>query len=95
MNNRVTIEPTEFVNVRDGTKTYGVRVYDDFGQMYDNTWESIPKDDMKVLQKVLKSDGNEFVETMEFIKENEKDICIGGEYYKWEEIKKYFDEVNE
>ena len=55
--------------------------------MYDNTWKSIPEDDMEILQKVLKLDGNKFLEMMEFIKENQESICIGSEYYEWEKKK--------
>ena len=50
MSNRLVIEPTEFKNISDGVISYGVRVYDDYGQSYDNTWDKIPKDDMEILK---------------------------------------------
>lgn len=64
--NRVTIEPTKFVNVRTGHATFGVRVYDDEGQSYDNTWDSIPEDDLEVLKLVLASD-NQTITMMDFV----------------------------
>lgn len=48
MSNRLVIEPTEFINSRTGDKSYGIRVYDDYEQLYDNNWESIPDDDVEV-----------------------------------------------
>jgi hypothetical protein len=95
MSNRANIEPTEFKNVRTGEKTYGVRVYDDYDQMYDNTWDSIPDNDMDVLREVLKSDARDLQGILEFIMENEKGICIGGNWYDWDEIKDLFEEYVE
>ena len=47
------IEPTVFTDVRDNTVSYGYRWYDDGGQGYDNTWDSIPSEDSDVLRRVL------------------------------------------
>lgn len=87
MSNRVSIVPTEFVNVRSGNKTFGVRVYDDEGQSYDNTWESIPDDDLDVIEKVLQSDDMNIRGIMDFVRENEKGVEIDGTWYDWDEIK--------
>lgn len=87
MSNRVSIVPTEFVNVRSGDRTLGVRVYDDEGQSYDNTWETIPDDDMDLIKKVLQSDDINIVGMMDFIQENEKGLSIDGNWYDWEQIK--------
>lgn len=87
MGNQITIEPTEFINVRSGEKTFGFRLYDDYGQTYDNTWDSILDDDMEILKKVMKSDDAFVSDAISFIRENEKGIDIGGEWYDWEQIK--------
>lgn len=88
--NRVTIEPTKFVNVRTGHATFGVRVYDDEGQSYDNTWDSIPEDDLEVLKLVLASDNQTISAMMDFVQEHERGITIGGTEYSWGKIKHLF-----
>lgn len=89
MSNQVTIEPCEFTNVRSGHVTKGFRMYDDHAQAYDNTWDSIPDDDMDVLDKVCESDNVEIKDMLLFIRENQKGINIGGEFYNYEAIKAY------
>jgi len=37
MSNQITIQPTKFVNVRSGSSSLDVRVYDSYGQSYTNT----------------------------------------------------------
>ena len=86
----ITIQPTKFVNVRTGENTLGVRVYDDYGQSYDNTWESIPDDDHEILKIIIKSDDKVVRGMMEFLQEDQKSIDIGGAYYSWDEIKYLF-----
>jgi hypothetical protein len=88
--NKVTIEPTEFINIRSGSKTLGVRVYDDNTQAYDNNWEEIPINDLDVLEKVLELDNDEISIMLDFVKENKMGIDIGGTWYEWEEIKDCF-----
>lgn len=90
MSNRLTIEPTEFKDVRSGNITYGVRVYDDYDQKYDNNWESIPDDDMEVLSKTLNSDG--MSDFFELVKAEEKGLYIGDQWYDFEEIQKILEE---
>jgi len=91
MGNRVTIEPTKFENVRSGESTYGVRVYDDHAQSYDNNWESIPDDDLEVLKLVTYCSDEAISAMMSFVQENEKGIEIGDTWYEWEQIKSIFD----
>jgi hypothetical protein len=97
MSNRAKIQPTKFVSVNDdfdGT-TYGVRVYDDYSQTYDNTWDSIPDNDMDILRKVMKS-GDEVIESiLESLCENEKGIYIGSNWYDYDEIKDVLNEDDE
>jgi len=84
----ITIEPTIFINARTSKKTYGVRVYDEYGKSYDNTWDKIPTNDMDVLEKVItESDDPDIHTSIEFIKENKEGVNIGGENYNWHEIK--------
>ena len=92
MSNRATIEPTEFTNIRTGMKSHGVRVYDDYGQTYDNTWAFIPDDDMEILEKVKNSDDEIVVAIIDHLVEMQKGITIGDNWYEWDDIKHLFDE---
>lgn len=88
--NKVTIQPTIFENHPQGTKTFGYRIYDDYGQTYLNTWESIPKDDMDILQKVM-DEADETADAMfSFILEHEHGIYINDNWWDWDEIKHIF-----
>ena len=95
MSNRASITTTKFTNIKSGESTLGFRAYDDYEQMYDNTWDEMPDGDMDVLAKVLKeSDCKEMTGIIDFIVENKKGIEINGTWYDWEDIKetveKYF-----
>jgi len=92
MSNRLTIEPTEFTNIRSGEKTYGVRVYDDYDQCYDNTWDEIPVSDMDILRKVLRISDYKIGCMLDFVKENNNGIYIGGEWYVWNDVKDILNE---
>ncbi len=85
--NRVTIEPTIFVNARSEHKSQGVRVYDNYAQTYCNTWDSIPDDDLEVLKLVAKMDDENVKAMLEHLIEEEKGVEIGGEFYAWEVIR--------
>lgn len=87
MSNIATIQPTIFQNHGTENKTYGVRVYDNYGQAYDNTWDSIPDDDMEIL-RLIKDNDNEIISAIiDFVVEEEEGIMIGEEYYEWDIIK--------
>lgn len=88
MSNRVTIEPTEFVNVRTGEVSYGFRAYDDYEQTYDNTLESIPDNDMEFLALICKEKAfnTAFSEMLDFVKEGQMGLYIGGTWYEWDAI---------
>jgi hypothetical protein len=92
MSNRLCIVSTEFRNARTEGTTYGVRIYDNYDNVYDNLWEGILYDDLEILATVLKdTKGNERVEAMfDFIQENENGIDIDGEWYDWDQIKHLF-----
>jgi uncharacterized protein YbaR (Trm112 family) len=87
MSNQITIEATKFVNVKGDGETLGFRMYDDYGQTYCNTLESIPDDDLDLLRLVLDNTDDISAAMFEHIKDNESDICINGEYYGWKTIK--------
>jgi len=94
MSNRVAIEPTEFINVRSGEKSLGVRIYDDYDQTYDNTWDDIPDNDMDILKRVEESHDEKTCSLMDFIREHENGVYIGGSWYEWDKIKKIMKEKN-
>lgn len=95
MSNQIHIEPTQFVDVRTGQTSYGVRVYDDYDQSYDNTWESIPDDDMDVLAKVIdECDDEKILATIDHLNEMRCPIHIGDEMYEEEQYKHLFEEEN-
>lgn len=87
MSNRVTIQPTKFEDTRTGETHKGVRVFDNYGQSYDNTWESIPDDDMDIIAKVMESGDEVIVGILDFLHENGGGIFVGDVYYEWEQIK--------
>jgi hypothetical protein len=92
MSNRLTIEPTEFKNVRTGLITLGVRMYDDYDGEYVNSWDSIPDTDLEVIAKVFQEwSNNEYnegtAEMLSFIVENENGLYVGDQWYTWEQIK--------
>lgn len=94
MSNRVVIQPTIFEDVPDGERTYGVRIYDNYGSLYINNWESIPRNDMDVLLKVLEDakDNDDLLEIIDDISENERGLYIGDLWYQWKEISGFFEE---
>ncbi len=90
MSNKVRIEPTIFQNRRTSEYTYGVRVYDDYEQFYDNTWEQIPDDDLECLEQLIESESKEIKSLLAYIKEEKEGVYIGGEWYSWDQIKHCF-----
>ena len=70
MSNRPSIQVTKFINLNNdgsesGEVSYGVRVYDDYGQTYDNTYEksSLPTTPQEALDVIaeLDPDMHEFI----------------------------------
>ena len=94
--NYITLQATEFVNYPQRTVTFGFRMYDWDGKVYDNTWEEIPDDDLDILRKVCRelpenavplSDDEVITAMLDFIWENKTGIYIGDIWYDWEDIK--------
>jgi len=97
MSNNVAIQTTEFKNVPSGEVTKGFRIYDDYGCYYDNNWESIPEDDIEILEMVIDTHDprcrgvdDPIRDMLKFIKEEEKGVNINGEWYDWDTIKELF-----
>lgn len=89
--NRVTLQLTIFENHPQGDRTYGCRIYDDYGQSYCNTWDSFPCDDLKALVMVIRSDTDETTHAiLSSIREDETGIYIGDNWYEWDQIKHLF-----
>jgi hypothetical protein len=89
MSNRVSIVTTQFTNIREESEpaTYGFRMYDDNDQLYNNTWDSIPKTDMEILKRVLEDDSYEVSDMLDFVRDNKTGIYIDGNWYEWNKIK--------
>ena len=93
MSSRLNIVSTKFENVKSGSITYGVRVFDDYSNSYDNCWENIPENDFDVLRKLLKEGcSDNIADMLEFVKEHKQGVCIDEQWYDWDEIKHIFDE---
>jgi len=99
MSNPITIEPTEFIDVRSGCKTYVFRIWDDYDSCYDNTFESIPDDDLELLKMIVDncnqprfSEGAMEV-MIAFVAEENLGITIGGTYYEWNKIRGILEEL--
>jgi len=87
--NQVCIQTTEFKNIPQGTVTKGFRIYDNEGCHYDNTWETIPENDLDVLTMVAQGHTihDPISDMLDFVAENELPIIINDERYEWEQIK--------
>lgn len=84
--NRVTLQPIVFENHPQGDKTYGYCIYDDHGQTYCNTWESIPDDDLEILGKVI-NDGDEIAQSiLSYVLDCARGLYIGDMWYNWDQI---------
>jgi hypothetical protein len=90
--NRITLQPTIFENHPQGDKTYGYRIYDNHGQTYCNTWESIPDDDVEILSMIMEDGDDIAQDILSFMHEQGSGLYIGDEWYDWDEIKHLFDE---
>lgn len=85
--NRITIEPTKFVDVRSGVETYGYRMYDEYGSAYDNTLRSIPDDDLELLKIVVENDNDVIRDMLNHLVETKNGLEIGNVFYEYSEIK--------
>lgn len=100
MSNQVTIQPTKFEDVRTGDVTYGFRAYDDYGQSYGNTMDSISDDDLEFLREVCEKYysvlGDQYlVSLLDSVVEMEKGLYIGDTYYEYAQIGAILDNSEE
>ncbi len=90
MSNTVHAEPTIFVDQRTGVMSYGYRLYDDYAQHYDNTWESIPDDDFAFLKQIFDSELFIINDMLQYVAEHQIGVYIGSTWYDWREIENVF-----
>lgn len=88
--NKVTIQPCKFENVRTGEVTFGVRIYDELACTYQNTWISIPDDDLEVLQLAIDDEDDTSEVMFDSLQEHEQGCYIGSEWYEWNQIMSCF-----
>jgi len=91
----ITIEPTEFRDVRTGQIRYGVVVHDDDRCGSEMFWDDIPDDDMKVLERVVESYDNEISLTIKVMKMYRFGCTVGNTYFNWEIIEHLFKDVQD
>ncbi len=89
MSNRVSIQPTIFEDHADGNKTYGVRIYDDYDTVYTNLWnpEDLDALPLDILAKVVEGACQKTAEMLDFVREGQHGIYIGGDWLTWEFIR--------
>ena len=92
--NRITLQSTEFINHPQGTNTYGWRIYDTYGAVYDNTLDHIIIDNFELLKITLDSDLPQVVDMLSFLHEHGGGLEINGAWYDWNEIKHLWDEYD-
>lgn len=86
MSDKFNIESTEFKS-KNGLSTFGVRVYDDYGKTYNNTWEFIPIDNLQILEKTVENADEDMMCFLSGIISNQKGVYIDETWYDWGEIK--------
>ncbi len=86
-----TIQTCKFQSVSQGQNVddpdFGFRMYDNYVQICDNTWKSIPEDDFDVFEKVVTSNNVQISHLLDYMEENECGIWINGNYYTYDKIK--------
>jgi len=96
MSNRMYIETTKFVGLRTGNIFFGVRVYDDYDSVDNDslfeTEKDIPDDDLVLLKMVMDIDDEKLEAMFNYVQENKKCIYIDNNIYEWEQIKHLWDE---
>jgi hypothetical protein len=81
-----TILSTTFIN-RDGTKTYGVRIFDGYQDDYGDFWDNLPDDPVELLERVY-MDGIGSDVICDNLLANKTSVMIDDQIYDWEWVKK-------
>ena len=91
MGNRVNIEATKFTN-KDGSETYGFRMYDDYAQMYNNCADSniMYMDDLDLFDYAIERSDDISGEMFSFCHEENKGMCINDAWYDYDDLKEHF-----
>lgn len=90
MSNRAQVIRTTFIDY-DGTKTEGVRAFDDYEQTYLHL-DEVPKDDLELLKLVLHSEDDRVLGIFEHLFSIEKGVGIDDKWYDYSEIDSILDE---
>ena len=101
MSNQLHFEPTAFTNQRTGCMSLGCRIYDEYATIYTNTWDSIPDDDLEVIEKCTTDfsyvgpafDNNALDDMIDNLKSMERGLFVGDVWYDWDKIKHLFAEI--
>jgi len=92
MSNRVTVQATVFKNHPQGLETFGYRMFDDYDQTYDNTFDAVPDNDLELLRHALANCDGIAGSMLEYVEENNTGIYIGDTWYDWDEIRHLWNE---
>lgn len=91
MSNRIKICPTEFTDIRTGVKSYGIRMFDDYDESYDDSWDTIPVKDLDIIKRVIEVGDKTITAMIDYVIEHQQGICVGENWYDWDEIKHLFE----
>ena len=91
----ITLVSTTFLN-KDGEKSFGFRLYDEYGQTYCNCWGpdfSLPEsfaNDMETLKQALLCDQQDVKDMLHAVAINRDGIFVDDQWYDWDEIRHLF-----
>ncbi len=91
MSNLVYIIPTEFKDLSDGSVEQGVRVYDDYDDVFETFDGQMPTDDLEILKTALCGSSKPLRNLLDYLEESQTGVEIGSTYYEWEEIAPVFE----
>jgi hypothetical protein len=93
MSNRISLTATTFIDHPNDDKSFGFRMYDDFGQTYNNCCDSLITDDFDLLQYAYNNQDEVSGVMFEWISENGgHGMYINDTWYEWDEIQHIFAE---
>lgn len=92
--NCITLQATKFVNLPQGDETIGWRMYDNHGQTYDNTLESLVTEDLELLKIALESTDQQVLDMLSMMQEISKGIEINGNFYDWDQVKHLWTDIH-
>jgi len=79
---------TKFTEVFGEKKeTWGVKVFDDFGQTYEDGFETMPYEGVDILEVLMDSDNHMVVTIIHNLFTLNSGVWVDGEHLQWDEIK--------